>query len=246
MTTLCTCSRRGSFTKHNVLRCSCCQTIGNQSPFVNNFYFFNITTFKYIFMFLVNNNWGSFAYHIPPEISATSFVMTLEWFLCVTKESVWETIRSPLQWRHNGAMASQITSLAIVYSIVYSRRRSKKTSKLRVNGFCEGNSLVTGEFPAQVNSPHKGPVTRKMFPFDDVIMTWPHVNGGQHCFCNWTALRKCEALISTPFIDIQSSLCFYDIVNVIPRFRSPCHQLYSQFLYLNQLFSKPTRWLIID
>ena len=35
------------------------------------------------------------------------------------------------------------------------RRRSKKTSKLRVSG---------------VNSPHKGPVTRKMFPFDDVIM----------------------------------------------------------------------------
>ena len=29
------------------------------------------------------------------------------------------------------------------------RRRSKKTSKLRVTGLCEGNSTVTGEFPAQ-------------------------------------------------------------------------------------------------
>ena len=29
------------------------------------------------------------------------------------------------------------------------RRRSKKTSKLRVIGLCEGNSPVTGEFPAQ-------------------------------------------------------------------------------------------------
>ena len=29
------------------------------------------------------------------------------------------------------------------------RRRSKKTSKLCVTGLCEGNSLVTGEFPAQ-------------------------------------------------------------------------------------------------
>ena len=53
------------------------------------------------------------------------------------------------------------------------RRRSKKTSKLRVTGLCEGNS------PAPVNSPHKGPVTRKMFPFDDVIMLsisrhWDH------------------------------------------------------------------------
>ena len=47
------------------------------------------------------------------------------------------------------AMASQITSLTIVYSTVYSRHRSKKTSKLRVTSLCEGNSPVTGEFPAQ-------------------------------------------------------------------------------------------------
>ena len=39
-----------------------------------------------------------------------------------------------------------------------------KTSKLRVTDLCVGNS------PGPVNSPHKGPVTRKMFPFDDVIM----------------------------------------------------------------------------
>ena len=47
------------------------------------------------------------------------------------------------------------------------RRRSKKTPKLRVTGLCAGNS------PGPVNSPHKGPVTGKMFPFDDVIMTLP-------------------------------------------------------------------------
>ena len=44
------------------------------------------------------------------------------------------------------------------------RRRSKKTSKLRITGLCVGNSL------GPVNSQHKRPVTRKMFPFDDVIM----------------------------------------------------------------------------
>ena len=32
------------------------------------------------------------------------------------------------------------------------RRRSKKTSKLRVIGLCAGNSSVTGEFPAQMAS----------------------------------------------------------------------------------------------
>ena len=50
------------------------------------------------------------------------------------------------------AMASQITSLTIDYSTLCSRRRSKKTSKLRVTGLWEGNSLVTGEFPAQRTS----------------------------------------------------------------------------------------------
>ena len=47
------------------------------------------------------------------------------------------------------AMASQTISLTIVCWTVYSKRRSKETSKLRVTGLCEGNSPVTGEFPAQ-------------------------------------------------------------------------------------------------
>ena len=44
------------------------------------------------------------------------------------------------------------------------RCRSKKTSKFRVTGLCAGNH----RWP--LNSPHKGPVTRKMFPFHGVIM----------------------------------------------------------------------------
>ena len=50
-----------------------------------------------------------------------------------------------------GAIASQITSLTSVYSIVYSDA-DKKTSKLRATGLCEGNSPGTGEFPAQMAS----------------------------------------------------------------------------------------------
>ena len=41
------------------------------------------------------------------------------------------------------AMTSQITSLTSVYSTVYIRRRSKKTSKLRATGLCVGNSQGT-------------------------------------------------------------------------------------------------------
>ena len=70
----------------------------------------------------------------------------------------------PLQWRHNGwDNVSSHQPFGCLLNRLFGRR-SKKTSKLRVTGLCAGNS------PGPVNSPHKGPVTRKMFPFDDVIM----------------------------------------------------------------------------
>ena len=62
------------------------------------------------------------------------------------------------------AMASQITSLTIVYSIVYSgadQRKHQSSASL---------AFVWGIHRWPVNSPHKGPVTRNLFPFDDVIM----------------------------------------------------------------------------
>ena len=63
-----------------------------------------------------------------------------------------------------GAMASQITSLTIVYSTVYSgadQRKHQSSAPL---------ALVWGIHRWPVNSPRKWPVTPKMFPFDDVIM----------------------------------------------------------------------------
>ena len=51
-----------------------------------------------------------------------------------------------------GTMASQITSLTLCLLNRPFRRRSKKTSKPRVTGLCEGNSPVTDEFPAQMAS----------------------------------------------------------------------------------------------
>ena len=76
----------------------------------------------------------------------------------------WGYKRVPLRWRHNGCdSVSNHQPRDCLLSLLF-RRRSKKTWKLRVTGLCVGNS------PGPVNSPHKGPVTRKMFPFDDVIM----------------------------------------------------------------------------
>ena len=51
-----------------------------------------------------------------------------------------------------GAMTSQITSLTIVYSTVYSGTDKKKISKFRVTGLCARNSNVTGEFPVEMTS----------------------------------------------------------------------------------------------
>ena len=51
-----------------------------------------------------------------------------------------------------GPKASQITSLTIVYSIVYSDADQRKKSKLRVTGLSAGDSTGTGEFPAQMTS----------------------------------------------------------------------------------------------
>ena len=53
----------------------------------------------------------------------------------------------PLQWRHNGHDGVS-NHQPYLFDRLF-RRRSKKTSKLCVTGLCEGNSPVTGEFPAQ-------------------------------------------------------------------------------------------------
>ena len=73
-----------------------------------------------------------------------------------------------------GAMASQITSLTIV-STVHSGADQRKHQSSTSLSFVRGIQRWT------VNSPHKWPVTRKMFPFDDIIMlnpdSWHSVDG---------------------------------------------------------------------
>ena len=68
-------------------------------------------------------------------------------------------------------MASQVTSLTTVCSTVYTgtdQRKHKSSAPL---------AFVRGIHRYPVNSPHKGPVTRKMFPFDDVIISLNWCNG---------------------------------------------------------------------
>ena len=71
----------------------------------------------------------------------------------------WST--ATLQWSHNKRDGVSNHVRDCLLNRLF-RRRSKKTSKIRVTGPCEGNSPEAGEY--------RGPVTWKMFPFNDVIM----------------------------------------------------------------------------
>ena len=63
-----------------------------------------------------------------------------------------------------GAIVSRITSFTIVYSTVYSDTDQRKHQ-------CSASlAFVWGIHRGPVNSPHKWPVTRGSFPFDDAIM----------------------------------------------------------------------------
>ena len=109
------------------------------------------------------------------------------------------TFAMTLHWRHNDydGVSNHQPHGCLLHRLF--RRRSKKTSKLRVTSLCVGNS--TGP----VNSPLKGPVTLKTFPFDDVIMNPSNSTKTRRIGClsislaakcifelHWTGFSKCR------------------------------------------------------
>ena len=85
-----------------------------------------------------------------------------------------------------GAIASQITSLTIVFSTVYldtNQRKHQSSASL---------AFVRGIHRRPVNSPHKWPVTRKMFPFDDVIMC--RIYGTRCVQPGTTSMARCRVI----------------------------------------------------
>ena len=105
-----------------------------------------------------------------------------------------------LHWRHNDhdGVSSHQPHGCLLNRL--SRRRSKKTSKLLVTGLCVGNS------PGPVNSPHKGPVTRKT-----VSIWWRHHE-------SWflitrsgtiTGLTRMQHLQATPEVNTLWLWCYW-------------------------------------
>ena len=95
-------------------------------------------------------------------------------------------------------LASQITSLTVVYSIVYSgvnQRKHQSSASL---------AFVREIHRGPVNFPHKWPVTRKMFPFDDVIMTLAaddRIHGHTYASPSLSELNHCTCRNATRVYD---------------------------------------------
>ena len=114
-------------------------------------------------------------------------------------------------------MASQITSLPIVYTTVHSgadQRKHQNSASL---------AFVRGIHRWPVNSPHKRPVTRKMFPFDDVVM-WKRIVRRQ--------FRLFSSNVVRCFVCV---LCYFRLYNIsfINDKSRIILQLFSPVIYLN-------------
>ena len=116
-----------------------------------------------------------------------SFEITYNMAVCSTVRSNWQHRKHPScaitrvkptafekcmssQWRRNerDGVSNHQPHDCLLKRLF--RRKSKKRSKLCVTG------LVRGIHRWPVNFPHKRPTTRKMFPFDDVIMHWLRIH----------------------------------------------------------------------
>ena len=108
-------------------------------------------------------------YHQQYHFDQNSDISMSSYFTGFSKSHLWRHCNELFKNLHCnnvivGAIASQITSLTIVYSIVYSDADQRKHQS------CTSLAFVRGFHRGPVKSPHKWPVTWKMFPFDDVII----------------------------------------------------------------------------
>ena len=78
------------------------------------------------------------------------------------------------------------------------KKDKKKKSKLRITGFCEGNSPVTGEFPAQMAS-----------NAESVSIWWRHHDFAKSASRKYTSGTSC-CLQRSPSIYIHGGLCAVD------------------------------------
>ena len=115
-----------------------------------------------------------------------------------TQARCWYTCGSlcqALQWRHNGCdSVSNHQPHDCLLNLLF-RRRSKKTSKLRVTGLCAWNSLVTGEVPAQMDSYAENvSIWWRHHVYKNIVSVWIHNRYG---WCRRSCLEFNERAYSS-------------------------------------------------
>ena len=125
-----------------------------------------------------------------------------------TETSLHSGFYTTLQWRHNeGDGASNHQCFHCLLKCLF-RHRSKEKPKL-----C-GTALCGGIHRWPVNSPHKGPVTRKRFPFDDVIMNctlWTRLMLISDCY--WLIQVSSPSMVAL----LKSVIPFLNPINITVR-----------------------------
>ena len=107
--------------------------------------------------------------------------------LCIS-QTLFHCFDQALQWRHNERNdVSNHWCIDCLLKRLF-RRRSKKPSKLRVSGLCEGNLPVTGEFPAQTAS-----------NAENVSISWHHHEGGDGVCLPTNMINAEFLLVDEPF-----------------------------------------------
>ena len=115
---------------------------------------------------------GSVTFDLPQTLRSSekisSFLGVFLWSNMKTPLLQWNNcpcMPTSLHWRHNGRdSVSNHQPYYCLLNHLFKRRLNKKHQSFASPAF------VWGIHRWSVNSPHKGPVTRKMFPSDDVIM----------------------------------------------------------------------------
>ena len=91
-----------------------------------------------------------------------------------------------LQWRHNernGVSNDRCPDVLLNHLFRHKSTKHKRSASL---------AFVMGIHRSPVNSAHNGPVTRKMFPFDDVIIGWHNAQASQRLHCDPKCFRNCQ------------------------------------------------------
>ena len=119
------------------------------------------------------------------------------------------------------------------------RRRSKKISKLRVTGFVRR----IHQWP--VNSPPNGPVTRKMFPFDDVMIIW-HILSLQSAPADGLVWKLTAVKVSVISDWMENIMAMFQDIDVFIHGFSSQRQSWDRLIFIMQIPCTKRQYIYIE